>query len=319
MRRFMSRAAAVAVAVMGAVLVHPSTATAETTCQVTDPQTGSCVIWIEVPGSPSDPTNQGDDGPKDTGSGGGCFWDPGKQGLSSPPAGPVPCNSPAGYWSNAYNCYIKSATPQPPAGDPVWQGHEPGDGAIYSCYQPQTGILITVWAADPPGNSGSGPTPREVAELAIDEMALRAIDIGIAPEPGPGSVGLVGMPVWLWARDPDAHSVGPTSASASAGGLTIAATARLHRIVWDLGDGTEVICRTAGTPYHPSFGRQASPDCGHIYAKASSHQPDGVYTVTASSDWVITWAGAGQTGTIRLNGLVRSVQITAGEAQVLVS
>ena len=40
--------------------------------------------------------------------------------------------------------------------------------------------------------------------------------------------------------------------------------------------------------------------------------------MTATSDWVITWEGAGQTGTIRLNGLTRSVAIAVGEAQVLV-
>jgi hypothetical protein len=43
-----------------------------------------------------------------------------------------------------------------------------------------------------------------------------------------------------------------------------------------------------------------------------------MFTVTATSDWVISWQGAGQSGTIRLNGLARSVQIAVGEAQVLV-
>ena len=45
---------------------------------------------------------------------------------------------------------------------------------------------------------------------------------------------------------------------------------------------------------------------------------DGKYTVTATSDWVITWEGAGQTGTILLNGLTRTTAISVGEAQVLV-
>jgi hypothetical protein len=40
--------------------------------------------------------------------------------------------------------------------------------------------------------------------------------------------------------------------------------------------------------------------------------------VTATSDWVITWSGAGQAGTIRLGGLTRSAEIAIGEAQVLV-
>ena len=85
-----------------------------------------------------------------------------------------------------------------------------------------------------------------------------------------------------------------------------------------MGDGNKVTCTKAGTPYKASYGVQESPDCGYVYTKSSSDEPSGTYTVTATSDWVITWEGAGQTGTIRLNGLTRSVQIAVGEAQVLV-
>ena len=93
---------------------------------------------------------------------------------------------------------------------------------------------------------------------------------------------------------------------------------RLARIDLHTGDGNIVICNTAGTPYKASYGNKRSPDCGHVYTTSSSSKPDQRFTVTATSDWVITWAGAGQTGTVRLNGLTRSVQIAIGEAQVLV-
>ncbi|CAI9413371.1 hypothetical protein HIDPHFAB_02003 [Nocardioides sp. T2.26MG-1] len=149
-------------------------------------------------------------------------------------------------------------------------------------------------------------------------MNLRAIDIGITPEPGADSIGIVGMPVWMWAANPDEHTVGPITASASAGGITVTATAKLHQITWDMGDGATVKCPTAGTPYKSAYGNTKSPDCGHVYEKSSSKQTGGKYTVTATSDWVITWEGAGQTGTIRLNGLTRTVAIAVGEAQVLV-
>ena len=298
---------------LGSGLAH-----SDPSCQRTDPATGLCLIWIEVPGDHGDPAKPADEGPQDTGSGASCYWDGTDQGITKPPPGPVPCTSDGGYWSNAHNCYISSQKPQPPADDPAWQGHEPGDGAIYQCYQPQTGLLISIWAADPPADSGAGPTPREVAQIAIESMALKAIDIGITPEPGPDSIGLVGMPVWMWARNPDSDTYGPATASASAGGITVTAAARVHQITWDMGDGTEVVCRSVGTPYEASFGKRESPDCGHVYEESSAHQPSGKYTVTATSDWVITWAGAGQTGTIRLNGLSRSVEIAVGEAQVLV-
>jgi len=230
----------------------------------------------------------------------------------------VPCNSEYGYWSNGYRCYIQAVDPQPGPGDPFWEGVYLDYGAVYQCYQPQTDLLILIWAADPPPNSGTGPTPREVAQLAIDEMKLTAINIGIAPKAEDGSVGLVGMPVWMWAADPGERTWGPVTASASAGGITVTATARVHKVTWDMGDGTKVTCTTSGTPYKAAYGDKKSPDCGYVYTTSSSSKPDHKFTVTATSDWIVEWEGAGQTGTIRLNGLVREAQIAIGEAQVLV-
>src|SRR6478735_7691378 len=250
----LTRVLLIALTVGGFAALASDAAYADTVCSQTDPATGECLIWVEVPGTPGTPGEPGDDGPQDTGNGAACYWDGTSQGITKPPPGPVPCSSPEGYWSNSYHCYISPVEPQPPAGDPSWQGHEPGDGAVYNCYQPQTDLLIMVWSADPPPNSGAGPTPREVAQLAIADMQLRAIDIGITPEPGEASIGIVGMPVWMWAANPDSHTVGPITESASAGGVTVTATAKVHKITWDMGDGAEVTCTTAGTPYQASYG-----------------------------------------------------------------
>jgi hypothetical protein len=312
--------AALAVMALATSLLGLASAPAYTdpVCTRTDPATGICLIWVEVPGNPGDPVDGGGDGPKDTGSGAACYWDGTDQGITKPPPGPVSCSSEDGYWSNGYRCYIQLLDPQPAAGDPSWQGHEPDDGAVYQCYQPQTDLLILVWSADPPPNAGTGPTPREVPQLAIADMKLTAIDIGITPRAADGSIGIVGMPVWMWAANPKEHTWGPITASASAGGITVTATARVHKITWDMGDGNTVTCTTAGTPYKAAYGNKKSPDCGHVYTTSSSPEPDQKFTVTATSDWVIDWEGAGQTGTIRLNGLVREAQIAIGEAQVLV-
>lgn len=318
MRRLLIRLLAIAVLTIGLGTVGVPAAYADTVCEQTDPATGECLIWIEVEPDPPSPGEPVDDAPKDTGTGHACYWDGRNQNIFRPPPGPVPCSSDYGYWSNSYNCYFRALDPQPPAGDPSWQGHEPGDGAVYQCYQPQTDIDIYIWSQDPPPNSGAGPTPREVAQLAIAQMQLRAIDIGIAPEPGEDSVGIVGMPVWMWAANPGDHTVGPVTASAWAGGITVTATARVHAITWDMGDGNEVVCRTEGTAYKPSYGHKESPDCGHVYTTSSGTKADQKFTVTATSDWVIEWEGAGQTGTIRLNGLTRTAEIAVGEAQVLV-
>ncbi|WP_087623464.1 hypothetical protein [Aeromicrobium sp. PE09-221] len=149
-------------------------------------------------------------------------------------------------------------------------------------------------------------------------MKLTAINIGIAPKAEDGSVGLVGMPVWMWAANPGEHTWGPITASATAGGITVTAAARVHKVTWDMGDGTKVTCTKPGTPYKPAYGSKKSPDCGHVYTTSSSSKADHKFAVTATSEWVIEWEGAGQMGTIRLNGLVREAQIAIGEAQVLV-
>lgn len=327
MQGFLTRAFIIVLLAAGATLLGTGTASADTRCQQTNKSTGECILWVETgspgggaggsggEGKPAGSTS----GPKDSGSGNSCYWDPAKQGVAGPPAGPVPCTSPYGTWSNDRNCYVEAYDPPPPPGDPAWEGHEPDDGAVYNCYQPQTSLLVTFWSQTPPEAAEAGPSPREVALMAIEKMNLRAIDIGITPEAGDDRVGLVGMPVWLWVNDPGPSTFGPATASASAGGITVSATARVHEITWDMGDGTQVVCRSAGTPYEPRFGKRKSPNCGHVYEKSSAHQRGEKYTVTATSDWVITWAGAGQTGTIRLGGLARSVDITVGEAQVLVS
>ncbi len=318
MRRVLIFLCAAAATVAGILIFATTAAVADTVCQQTDPATGLCLIWVEVPDSPSDPGNSGDPAPQDSGTGSSCYWDGTDQGIRKPPPGPVPCTSDAGYWSNTYACYIKYVDPQPPPDSPFWEGVYLDYGAVYQCYQPQTDLLVMIWLVEPPPAAGAGPSPREVAQLAIDQMALSAINIGIVPEPGEGNVGIVGMPVWLWAADPDDHTVGPITASASAGGITVTATAELNTITWEMGDGTTVTCNSAGTPYEPSYGNTTSPDCGHVYETSSSTKSGGKYTVTATSDWVITWEGAGQTGTIRLNGLTRTAEIAVGEAQVLV-
>lgn len=318
--RVLIRALVLACLLAGLAVLGLDPASADTVCKVTDPLTGQCKLSVEVPGGSGESGSNeqaGDGGPRDTGSGHSCYFDPAKQGVPGE-AGPVPCQGPYGSWSNSYNCYVEPADPPPAPGDPAWQGHEPGDGAIYNCYQPQTSLLTQIWSADPPEGAAAGPSPREVAQMAVEQMNLSAIDIGITPAPGPDSVGLVGMPVWMWVRSPSSHTYGPATASASAGGITVTATARVHQIRWEMGDGTTVTCDTPGTPYDASFGKKASPDCGHVYTLSSSRKPGEKYTVTATSAWVIDWQGAGQTGTIRLDGLSRSVQIAVGEAQVLV-
>ncbi|MER6354706.1 ATP/GTP-binding protein [Streptomyces sp. NPDC001634] len=228
----------------------------------------------------------------------------------------VPCEDPdLGSFSGG--CYYKKADPQPPAGDPAWQGHKPGDGAIYqrSCPfgVPGNGVLAEgfVWMAQPPAVAAVDPA--QLAQEAIDKMTLRGPQIGITPKPG--GKGVVGMPVWLW-NQKKAETWGPNTASASAGGVTVTATAKVSKIVWKMGDGNAVPCTNAGTPYKAAYGKSSSPDCGYRYTESSSTESGGKFHVTATSTWTIDWQGGGQTG--QLTEIRNSaVDITVAEVQVL--
>ncbi|WP_351230067.1 ATP/GTP-binding protein [Streptomyces sp. NPDC002133] len=157
--------------------------------------------------------------------------------------------------------------------------------------------------------------PAQLAQQAADKMRLRAPEIGITPKPG--GKGVVGMPVYMW-TETGPETYGPNTASASAGAVTVTATAKVSKIVWQMGDGKTVTCTTPGTPYEPEYGKKPSPDCGHRYEVPSSTQPSGKFHVTATSTWTIDWqvAGGGQTG--QLTEIRDSdVDITVVEVQVL--
>lgn len=296
-------------------------AQAGTKCLKINPKTGQCLITVNVPAPTPTPNPSNPPTGNTGGSGQACYWDGTSQGISNPPPGPVPCTKNGAYWSNSYHCYISPAKPPPPASDPNWQGHQPGDGAIYNCDQPQTGLLIEIWSANPPPGAGQQLTPQQVAQLAIKKMNMNAINVGLVPTPtesNPNAMGVIGVPVWMWASNPTSTTYGPLTASASAGGITVTATATVERVEWDMGDGSAPINCGQGTPYNSSVdGTKASPDCGYTYQKPSWNKPKHRYTVTASSYWKVDWSGAGQQGTIRLPALVSTVQIKEGELQVL--
>lgn len=205
---------------------------------------------------------------------------------------PIDCKSDVGTWSNARMCWVSVLDPQPPAGDPMWEGHT--DGAIYRCWPPGTGEgggiggINFFWAAAPPPQVN----PAQLARQAVDSMNLHAPRVGATPLPSAEAVSVIGLPTWLWIDDADSHTWGPITRSASAGGVTVTATARVAKVVWDMGDGHAVTCTGRGTEWKPAKGSEDSPTCGYRYTRP------GKRIITATTFWEVDWSGAGQTGTI---------------------
>jgi hypothetical protein len=272
---------------------------------VPDPNGGQCVITVLVPGTSGGNGGKGASDPAEPAAQRTCTFTL----LGS--SREMPCSSDDGWWSQSQQAYCEAASPQPPWSDPVWGGRT--EGQIYECTRPGAAFgvvapVFLIWLAQPP--AGAPPDPRVLAQQAIATMNLKAVSIGIVPEPAPGRVGLVGMPVWMWDTNPGPTTWGPITKTASAGGYTVTATAKATKVVWSMGDGEVVVCRTPGTPYEDSYGRQDSPDCGYTYTR------QGVYQVWARSYWSVDWSGLGQSGSIPLQ-FANSVRITVGEAQVL--
>lgn len=222
----------------------------------------------------------------------------------------VPCSQGGAPWSAEHGCYLRLA----PGGGPPPPFAANPDGAWYTCAGPDGTVgPAAFWIDNPPA---ALPSPATMAQTAIERMNLEPIDIGIVPEDGPGRLGVVGMPVYMWVEDPAANTFGPITESATAGTVTVTATARVDSIVWSMGDGTTITCTTDGTPYEDGFGDADSPDCGHRYSTTSWNQPGHTFTVTATAQWIVEWRGAGQAGVISIDHTSQT-QIRVGEIQVL--
>ncbi len=219
----------------------------------------------------------------------------------------ISCSTSDGDWSDQYGCYVKLAADHsaPPPGK--------NGGAWYECsWLPGTvsGFTSqTFWLDRPP--------LADPAELARDILArIQLARVGIGITPGPGRTGLIGLPTYLWVNNPGPRTLGPITDSETEGGVTVTLTAKVSRVVWNLGDGTTITCSGAGTPYRDEFGSRPSPTCGHVYKRPSTSLPGGAYRVTATAVWDVAWTGGGQTGVIPFE-VTSETSIRMGEAQAL--
>nr|WP_228873963.1 ATP/GTP-binding protein [Streptomyces halstedii] len=282
---------------------------------VCPPDKLDCDITAESPGKPAD----SEQGRPSSGAGGSgkptCAID----------SQEVPCTrDDFGVFNSADACYWQVLQPQPGPQDPVWgyatgvpEDWKPGDpGKLYNVICPGAGRELmggTTFSATDPA-AAPAVDPAQLAQEAVEKMTLLGPQIGITPKPG--GKGVIGMPVYMWTeKGPETY--GPNVASASAGGVTVTATAKVRKIVWTMGDGKTITCTTPGTPYKAEYGKKPSPDCGHRYSVPSSTTSSGTFHVTATSTWAIGWeATSGPTGQLTE---VRdsAVDITVAEVQVL--
>ncbi|MFI6340711.1 ATP/GTP-binding protein [Streptomyces sp. NPDC050535] len=220
----------------------------------------------------------------------------------------------SGSRDNHLKCAYIKIEPKPPAEHPAWKDQDPEKYDMYfmSCSdggQNNPDGFIIVPEGQPPAPQVES---QELAQRAIDSMTLLGPDIA---SPRAAGKYTVGVPMWMWVNQ-SATTYGPNTASATAGGVTVTATAKVSKIVWTMGDGTSVTCNGPGTPYTASEGVAPSPTCGHLYSTTSAGAGGGTFAVTATSTWTIDWQGGGAAG--QLTEVRQSnVQAAVGEVQVV--
>ncbi|WP_051415679.1 hypothetical protein [Nocardiopsis sp. CNT312] len=77
--------------------------------------------------------------------------------------------------------------------------------------------------------------------------------------------------------------------------MTVVAAPR--RVVWDTGDGHEVVCAGPGTVFSArTYREEGSPDCGHTYTSLPPGGAGDTVAVRAVWEWAVSWSATDGTG-----------------------
>jgi len=227
------------------------------------------------------------------------------------------------------NCGWKALPIVPVAGSPLWGGNDPSAGYVeYSnCLaDPSAGALAGyryVANARPgaPPPPSPPPTPEELAQQAYKQLPIPDPRMNFGPD---GSQIAVNYWLYLWIDDP-----GPIKATATAGAVSVTATAKLSSVTWTMGEpispdalnsaAAPITCQGTGVDPGPTVDTTAEPaggTCAYLYKVRSTPERtggSGTWPVTATANWTITWAATtGQAGALPAPPTVSTTQVRVG-------
>jgi hypothetical protein len=207
-------------------------------------------------------------------------------------------------------------TPASPSADVIAAlgGQPAGEGGWYfkSCVYPD-GTAVDfpgpVWVAGAPPVVSA----QVLARLARSRLNLPTVVVRL----NPGGDQLVNLPTWLAL---DTASWRSQSATAAVPGVSVTATARAVKASWSMGDGGSVVCAGPGTAWQPGTDPlRSSPDCGYTYRRSSAGASGSAFAVTVTITWEVTWAGAGQSGTVPGLTTTGTVPVRVQESQAVIT
>ncbi|PJM80626.1 hypothetical protein CH313_26930 [Streptomyces sp. TSRI0384-2] len=97
---------------------------------------------------------------------------------------------------------------------------------------------------------------------------------------------------------------------ASAGSVPVTATARVDRLVWNMGEG-RATCHRPGTQCTADQGKAPSSDCGHRFERP------GEYPEIGTARWNIDWTATGGDGGALTESRTTELVADLRETQVL--
>lgn len=241
---------------------------------VTNPSNGQVICSATGPGTGGPPGPGG-------GSGGGCSY----AGRS------IPCEFDGAYWFPDHGCYASPGDNLAGPGGANAPPPRPGEqGQWWQCVagpNPATPVQVFPWFV--PTGTAPIPDPATLAKKALGEIQLATARVSTAPlAPQPE---IVGVEVWLWVPRSQWATLSKT---VRAGVTSVTATAVPNLVSWDMGDGSATFqCGGAGRPWESSYTDAAQTDCGYTYRTLSAGEPGGVFHITATISYFVTWTCTG--------------------------
>ncbi len=197
----------------------------------------------------------------------------------------IPCVIDLGaVWIASQQCYAFQLDPQPPAGDPLWRGHNPTEGSIWTC-DPSVAVLGNTFFLP-----GSQPViaAATVAEDLLKRAPFETAHASIAPPPSFHSY--VNYKNWMWIPEKQWHDV---SVSVDAGGARVTLSATPTRVEWDMGNGDVEFCAGAGRAWTVSTPEDAPTTCDYTYTDMEDPTGD-TWDVSARIVYSVAWSCTGR-------------------------
>lgn len=289
-------ATAAAVGLAGAVVilvVGSGAAWADCPPDPVDPASGLC-LSDTVPGTP--PTNDP-----------GQPTNPGPLGPACPGAPDGVCVNDYGFiWNSAHNCYAFPLDPQPDAGSPLWQGHDPTKGALWSC-DPTVSVPENVWFVP---NGAAVVDPGQIAQQLVERAPFEFANAHMAP--GPDYHTYINYLNWMWVSADQWHDV---SVSLTVAGATVTLTAEPTYVNWDMGNDDTTSCVGPGREWVKGMPEDAPTNCSFTYSAMQDPEGD-KWTVSARINYSVGWTCTGNCGG-QTSGDLGDVAALAGDSTTI--